>query len=62
MSRFDDQLDDDSGKPVFTLVSITIPDKKIKSNNYQFLYVGRLVNIWLRFCCNILTGSKDTVP
>ena len=36
MSHFDDQLADDSGKAVFTLGSITLPDKKIKSNNYQF--------------------------
>ena len=45
MSRFNDQLADDSGKAVFTLGSITFSDKKIKSNNYQFLCVGRLVNI-----------------
>ena len=62
MSRFDDQLADDNGKAVFILGSITLPDKKIKSNNYQFLCVRRLVNILVLFCCDILTGSKDTVP
>ena len=36
MSHFDDQLADDSRKAVFTLGSVTLPDKKIKSNNYQF--------------------------
>ena len=30
---------------VFTLGSITLPDKKIKSNNYIFLRVGHLINI-----------------
>ena len=43
MSRFDDQLADgttrSSGKAVVTLGSITLPDKKIKSNNNQFLCV-----------------------
>ena len=34
---------------VFTLGSITLPDKKIKSNNYQFLCVGRLINILVYF-------------
>ena len=32
-------------KAVHTLGSITIHDKKIKSNNYQFLCVLRLINI-----------------
>ena len=48
-------------KAVCTLGSITLQDKKLKSNNYQFLYVPRLINILLLFCCDILTGSKDTV-
>ena len=61
MLRCEDQLADDSGKAVFTIGSITLPDKKIKSNNYQFLCVGQLVNILVHFCCDILTGSKDTV-
>ena len=34
---------------VFTLGSITLPDKKIKSNNYQVLCVGRLINILVYF-------------
>ena len=62
MSRFVDQLPDDSGTAVFTLGSITLPDTKIKSNNYQFLCVGHLINILVYFCCDILAGSKDTVP
>ena len=42
MSRFDDQLFDDIGKTVFTLGLITLLDEKIKSSNYQSLYVQRL--------------------
>ena len=49
MSHFYDQLADDSGKAVFTLGSIDLPYKKIKSNNCQFLCVGRLVNILVYF-------------
>ena len=30
---------------VFTLGSITLPDKKKKSNNQKVLFVGRLINI-----------------
>ena len=33
----------------FTSGSITLPDKKIKSNNYQFLCVGRLINVLVYF-------------
>ena len=47
---------------VFTLGSITLSGKKIKSNNYQVLCVGRLINIFANFCCDILTGSKYTAP
>ena len=32
-------------KAVRTLGSITLQDKKIKSNNYQFMCVGRFINI-----------------
>ena len=32
-------------KAVCTLGSITLQDQKIKSNNYHFLCVGRLINI-----------------
>ena len=49
MSRFDDKFADDSGKAVFTLGSITLPVKKIKSNNCQVLCVGRLINIFVYF-------------
>ena len=49
MSRFDDQFADDSGQAVFTLVSITLPDKKIISNNYPFLCVTHLINILVYF-------------
>ena len=50
-------------KAVCTLGLFTIQDKTIISNNYHFLCVGRLINILvLIFFCNILTGSKDTVP
>ena len=34
---------------VFTLGSITLPDKKITSINYQLLSVGRLINILVYF-------------
>ena len=33
----------------FTLGSITLPDKKIKFNNYQILCVGRLINVLVYF-------------
>ena len=36
-------------KAVRTLGSISLHDKKIKSNNYQFLCVLRLINILLLF-------------
>ena len=36
-------------KAVCTLVAITLQDKKIKSNNYQFLCVRRLINILVLF-------------
>ena len=36
-------------KAVCTLGSITLQDKKIKSNNYHFLCVGRLINILALF-------------
>ena len=36
-------------KAVCTLGSITIQDKKIKSNNYQFLCVIRLIKILVSF-------------
>ena len=49
-------------KAVCTLGSLTLHDKKIKSNNYQFLCVLRLINILIYFCCDILTGLIDTVP
>ena len=45
MSCFDGQHADDSGMSCFTLGEITLPDKMIKSNNYHFLCVGRLINI-----------------
>ena len=54
MSRFDDQFADDSGiSCFFTLGSITLPNKKIKSINYHIWCVGRLINILLIFCCDI---------
>ena len=49
-------------KAVCTSGVITLQDQKIKSSDYHFLCVGRLINILVYFCCNILTGSKDTVP
>ena len=49
-------------KAVCILGSITPQDKKIKSNNYHLLCVGRLINILILFCCDILFGSKDIVP
>ena len=49
-------------KAVCTLGLITLQDQKIKSNNYHF--VCRMFDKYFgfNFCCNILTGSKDTVP
>ena len=49
MSRFYDQLADDSGMSCFHLRLNTLPEKKIKSNNYHFLCVGRLINILVYF-------------
>ena len=49
-------------KAVYTLGLRTLQDQKIKSNNYHFLCVGRLINTLVLVCCNILAGSKDTVP
>ena len=49
-------------KAVYTLGLRTLQDQNIKSNNYHFLCVGRLINIIVYFWCNILAGSKDTVP
>ena len=37
------------GKAVYTLGLITLQDQKIKSNNYHFLCVGRLINILVLF-------------
>ena len=48
-------------KAVFTLGLITLQDQKIKSNNYHLVCVGRLITFSFYFCCNILTGSKNTV-
>ena len=36
-------------KAVYTLGLITVQDQKIKSNNYHFLCVGRLINILVLF-------------
>ena len=36
-------------KAVCTLGLITLQDQKIKSNNYHFLCVGRLINILVLF-------------
>ena len=36
-------------KAVYTLGLITLQDQKIKSNNYHFLCVGRLINILVIF-------------
>ena len=36
-------------KAVCTLCLITLQDQKIKSNNYHFLCVGRLINILVLF-------------
>ena len=36
-------------KAVCTVGSVTLQDKRIKSNNYQFLCVGRLINILVLF-------------
>ena len=46
------------GWAVFTLGSITQPDKKIKSNNYQHLFVGRLINILVSFLLRHLNWIK----
>ena len=50
-------------KAVCTLGSITLQDKKIKSNNYQFFaYPTFDKHFGFIFVVNILTRSKDTVP
>ena len=49
-------------KAVCTLGLIALPYQKIKSKDYHFLCVGRLIIMLGCFCCNVLTGSKDTVP
>ena len=49
-------------KAVCTSRLITLQDQKIKSNNNHFSCVEHLINIWVYFCFNILTGSIDTVP
>ena len=36
-------------KAVYILGLITLQDQKIKSNNYHFLCVGRLINILVAF-------------
>ena len=36
-------------KAVYTLGSITLQDKKIKSNDYQLLCVRRLINVLVLF-------------
>ena len=48
-------------KAVRILGSITVQDQKIKSNNYHFYSVRRLINILVLFLFEILTASKDTV-
>ena len=42
-------------KALCTLGSLTLQDKKIKSNNYHFLSVLRLINILLLFLLRNLT-------
>ena len=49
-------------KAVYTLGLITLQDQKIKSNNYHFLTVRRLINILVLFLLQHLAGSKDIVP
>ena len=41
-------------KAVCTLGLLTLQDKKIISNNYQFLCVGRLINILVLFLLQYL--------
>ena len=36
-------------KAMYTLGLVTFQDQKIKSNNYHFLYVGRLISILVLF-------------
>ena len=45
-------------RAVFTLGSITLPDKKIKSNNYQVLCGGRLINVLAYFLLQHLNWIK----
>ena len=45
-------------KAVCTLVPITLQDKKIKSNNYQFLCVRRLINILVLFLLRHLKQDR----
>ena len=45
-------------RAVFTLGSISLPDKKIRSNNYQLLCAGRLINILVYFLLKHLNWIK----
>ena len=47
---------------VFTLGSITLPNKKIKSNNYQLLCVGRLIKKFGLFLLRHLNWIKSEIP
>ena len=42
------------GKVVCTLGLITLEDKKMQSNNYHFVYVGRLINILVLYLLQYL--------
>ena len=58
MSRFDDKLAGDRGMSCFTLDSISLPEKKIKSNNYHLWCVGRSINILEYFLLGHLNWIK----
>ena len=49
-------------KAVCTLGLITLHVQKIKSNNYQFLCVGRLINILVLFLLQHLDWIERYIP
>ena len=49
-------------KAVCTIGTITLQDKEIKSNNYQFVCPTFDKHFSFILVVNILTRSKDTVP
>ena len=58
MSRFVDLLPDDNGKSCVDIRFNNPSNRKIKSNNYQFLLVRRLIKILVLFFFGHLTLNR----